>query len=51
MRSQGAYLKGTEASVLCMFLVYSSINVSFSYYMAGYLLDRPKPGQISHSFS
>ena len=38
-------LKGTEASlsyVQCfLYLVSSSINVSFSYHMAGYLLDRP----------
>ena len=38
-------LKGTEVSlsyVQCfLYLVSSSINVSFSYYMAGYLLNRP----------
>ena len=44
VRSQGAYFEGDwGVIVLCtMFLVSSSINVSFSYYMAGYLLDRPK---------
>ena len=39
-------LKGTEASlsyVQCfLYFLSSSINVSFSYYMAGYLLDRPR---------
>ena len=41
-------LKGTEVSLsyaqCFLHLACSSINVSFSYYMAGYLLDRP------HSF-
>ena len=45
-------LKGTEASlsyVQCLFYLVSSINFSvFSYYMAGYLLDRP---HISHCMS
>ena len=38
-------LKGTEASLscvqCCLYLASSSINVSSSYCMAGYLLDRP----------
>ena len=43
VRSQGAYSEGDWGIiVLCtMFLVPSSINVSFSHYMARYLLDRP----------
>ena len=43
VRSQGAYFEGDwGVIVLCtMYLVSSSINVYFSYGMAGYLLDRP----------
>ena len=44
VRSLGAYFEGDWGIiVLCtMFLVSSSINISiFSYYMAGYLMDRP----------
>ena len=42
VRSEGAYFEGDWGIiVLCtMFLVSSSINVSFSYCMVGYLLDR-----------
>ena len=49
MRSQGALkgtLKGTEASlsyIQCfLYIISSSVNVYFSYHMAGYLLDRPR---------
>ena len=43
VRSQGAYFEGDWGIiVLCtMFLVSSSINIYFSYYMAGYFLNRP----------
>ena len=43
VRSQGAYFEGDwGVIVLCtVFLVSSSINLCFSYYVAGYLLDRP----------
>ena len=33
-------LKGTH--VQCFLYLVSSINVSFSYYMAGYFMDRPR---------
>ena len=43
--SQCAYFEGTEALVsyvqCFLYLTCSSINVYFSYYMAGYFLDRP----------
>ena len=46
VRSQGACFGGTEASlsyVQCsLYLEASSINVSFSYYMVGYLLESPR---------
>ena len=43
VRSQGAYFEGDWGIiVLCtMFLVSSSINIYFSYYTAGYFLNRP----------
>ena len=44
-RSQGAYFEGTEVSlsyIQCfLYHISSSVNVYFSYYIAGYLLDRP----------
>ena len=43
VRAQGAYFAGDWVSLscvqCCLYLVSSSINVSFSYYMAGYLLE------------
>ena len=42
VRSQSTYFEGDWGiNVLCTFLISSSINVYFSYYMVAYLLDRP----------
>ena len=42
VRSQSAYFEGDcGVIVLCTVLISSSINISFSYYVADYLLDRP----------